>query len=69
MTMWEEIVGIIYLADPNEPNSTARQVLEAMREPSDEMLAPGYEAMRDKQTATHTWQAMIDAILKEKPTA
>ncbi len=44
-----------------EPIFVARKVLEAMREPSDEMYeASGYG---DRGIFRHDWQAMIDAAL------
>ncbi len=45
----------------------AKAVIEAMREPTKEMLDKGAEAFAhytDEQESTHLWQAMIDEALK-----
>lgn len=52
----------------------ARAVLEAIREPSEHMSSVGCHEYQqaeigvvDELTQVHTWQAMIDAALSEKP--
>ena len=73
MTTLEKIEAAIQKAASDFPDgdqfACARAAVEAMREPSDRMLANfhGMQRIRNTRTmATSVWQAMIDAILAEK---
>lgn len=55
---------------PPISGAAIRAILQALREPSEEVIAAGYEELdRDPETSTRcavcVWQAMIDHLLAE----
>lgn len=64
------------LMDKSEARIVARSAIEAMREPTKDMLEysgviAGYDAEKDSPDADHTdwWNIMIDAALEDKKTS
>lgn len=69
-TPWDEVNEVFEQAQ-DDYRKVARAVIEAMREPTDEIKEAGsgfiYEAWGDgKIIAAEAWEAMIDAALKDK---
>ena len=50
------------------PEEVAKQAIEAMREPTEQMVWDGGTALHDeKEDTTGVWKAMIDSALNSRP--
>ncbi|MBY8333099.1 hypothetical protein [Qipengyuania pacifica] len=60
------LLGCGITLDAEERDEAIRAVLEAIREPTDDMLTAAAGLPEGEGGPTETWQAMIDAALAEE---
>lgn len=67
--MIERVAKAIALRDTTDEFAMTRAAIEAMREPTEEMIKVGFSMTATAQSGTidieEVWQAMLDAALKD----